>query len=206
MKNTFLTLLSGIPRNNAIDVGMFDNASSSFRRYRDRVDLYADQAGEMDSVTEKLQELFEAREDAFRQAQTDAGGNITRKEFLNTLRPMVILITDAVFVVDTMSMMNQTTLAKLIENGGRVGIYFILGAVFGAIDRKYDDIITIMKKQKVGVLIGRITDQNILEVINRPYREQNLLPYEAYFIKHGKAEKIKIAAPYQKREEVNVSV
>ena len=166
----------------------------------------ADQAGEMDSVTEELQELFEAREDAFRQAQTDAGGNITRKEFLNTLRPMVILITDAVFVVDTMSMMNQTTLAKLIENGGRVGIYFILGAVFGAIDRKYDDIITIMKKQKVGVLIGRITDQNILEVINRPYREQNLLPYEAYFIKHGKAEKIKIAAPYQKREEVNVSV
>ncbi len=206
VENTFHTLLSGIPMNNVIDVGMIDNASSSFRRYREKVDIYADHAGEIDAMTEKLQELFEAREDAFRQAQATVGGNLTRKEFLSELRPMVILITDAVFVVETMSMMNQTTLAKLIENGSRVGIYFILGAVFGAIDRKYDDIITVMKKQKAGVLIGRITDQNILEVINRPYREQNLLPYEAYFIKHGKAEKIKIAAPYQNREEVNVGV
>ena len=30
--------------------------------------------------------------------------------------------------------------------------------------------------------------------------------YEAYYIKHGKAEKIKIVAPKQKREEVEYSV
>jgi S-DNA-T family DNA segregation ATPase FtsK/SpoIIIE len=42
--------------------------------------------------------------------------------------------------------------------------------------------------------------------LSRPYKEPNLLPYEAYYIKQGKAEKIKIAAPYQIKEEVNVSV
>ena len=117
-------------------------------------------------------------------------------DFLKEIRPMIILVTDVSFVIDTASLTTQETLAKLIENGARMGIYFIVGAAHGAIDRLYDDISTVLKKQKVGVLIGRITDQSILEVMNRPYKEKNLEPYEAYYIKHGSTEKIKIVAPF----------
>jgi S-DNA-T family DNA segregation ATPase FtsK/SpoIIIE len=128
------------------------------------------------------------------------------REFLKEIRPMVVLLTDVAFLTQSLSFTSQSAVTKLLETGARVGIYFVIGAVHGAIDRQYDDIATIIKKQKAGILVGRITDQNILEVLNRPYKEQNLLPYEAYYIQHGRAEKIKIAAPYQKREEVKASV
>ena len=124
-------------------------------------------------------------------------------DFLKEVRPLAVLITDLSFVIESMSFTAQSTFAKLIETGAKVGVYFVIGAAYGAIERLYDDITTVVKKQKVGVLIGRITDQTILEVVNRPYREQNLLLYEAYYIKHGNAEKIKIVAPKQKREEWN---
>lgn len=206
VEQTYLTLIASISVNEQIDVGLIDNASSSFRGFKENLDIYANDVSTMDVFVEQLQQLFETREDAFRQVQMATNGRATMKDFLKEIRPMVVLITDASFVIESMSFTTQSNLAKLIETGSRGGIHFVVGAVPGAIERQYDDIATIVKKQKTGVLIGRITEQNILEVLNRPYKEQNLHPYEAYYIKHGKAEKIKIAAPYPRREEVNVSV
>lgn len=203
---TYLTLISAIALNNHIDVGMIDNASGRFSMYKEQVNLYADTTASMDMLIERIQELFEAREDAFRQAQIAHNGQITRNQFLKELRPLVIFITDAGFVIEGLSSLNQTVLSKLIDSGSRSGIYFITGAVYGAIERQYDDISTVLKKQKTGILLGRISDQNILEVMNRPYKEKNLQPFEAYYIKQGNAEKIKMVAPYQKIEEVNYSV
>jgi S-DNA-T family DNA segregation ATPase FtsK/SpoIIIE len=160
----------------------------------------------MDIFVERLQQLFETREDAFRQVQLATNGRATKNDFLKEIRPMVVFITDVSFLLEFMSFTEQSTLAKLIESGARTGIHFVIGAVHGVLERQYDDIATTLKKQKTGVLIGRITEQNILEVLNRPYKEPNLLPYEAYYIKQGKAEKIKIAAPYVNRKEVNVHV
>ncbi|MGE6260579.1 type VII secretion protein EssC [Heyndrickxia sporothermodurans] len=206
IEQTYLTLLASISINEHIDVGMIDNGTSRFNLYKEHVDLYAGNREAMDIFVERLQNLLEAREDAFQQVQMETNGSATINDFVKEIRPMIVLLTDASFVINTMSDHSQTTLAKLIEKGPRMGIHFIIGAVHGAIDRAYDDISSIVKKQKAGVLIGRITDQNILDVMNRPYKEKNLLPYEAYYIKHGKAEKIKIAAPLQKREEVKVNV
>ncbi|MEH7180129.1 type VII secretion protein EssC [Neobacillus vireti] len=206
VEQTFLTLVSSTSINEHIDVGLLDNASSRFSGFKENVNIYADTDLEMDGFVERLQQLFETREDAFRQIQSASDGRVTMKEYLKEIRPMVVLITDVSFVMETMSLTTQSLLARLMETGSRVGIYFVIGAVHGAIERKYDEIATFVKKQKSGILISRITDQSILEVLHRPYKEQNLLPYEAYYIKHGKAEKIKIAAPFQKREEVNIGV
>jgi len=206
VEQTYLTLVSSISLNEQIDVGLIDNASSRFRGYKESVNIYAGSAIEMDDFIERMQQLLETREDAFRQVQMATEGRVTMREFLKEIRPMVVLLTDVAFLTQSLSFTSQSAVTKLLETGARVGIYFVIGAVHGAIDRQYDDIATIIKKQKAGILVGRITDQNILEVLNRPYKEQNLLPYEAYYIQHGRAEKIKIAAPYQKREEVKASV
>jgi len=187
-------------------VGLIDNVSSRFRVYKENVNLYADHAETMDVFVERLQQLFETREDAFRQVQTATNGRATRNDFLKEIRPMIVFITDVSFIIESMSFTSQSMLANLIDTGARTGIYFVIGAVHGALERQYDDIATTVKKQKAGILIGRITDQSILEVLSRPYKEPNLLPYEAYYIRQGKAEKIKIAAPYVNREEVNVHV
>lgn len=206
VEQTYLTLLSSISMNERIDVGLIDNASSRFRAYKEHVNLYAGTSMEMDDFTERIQQLFEAREDAFRQVQAATDGRTTVRDFVKEIRPMVVFITDVSLLIDSMSFTSQSLISKLIETSARVGIYFVIGAVHGTIERQYDDISTAVKKQKTGVLIGRITEQNILEVLNRPYKEPNLLPHEAYYIKNGKAEKIKIAAPYKKREEVNIGV
>ena len=206
VEQTYLTLVSSISLNDQIDVGLIDNASSRFRGFKESVNIYAGTSVDMDSFTERMEQLFETREDAFRQVQMATDGRVTMKEFLKEIRPMVVLITDVAFLTQSLSFTSQTTVTKLMETGARVGIYFVIGAVHGALERQYDDIAAVVKKQKAGILVGRITDQNILEVLNRPYKEQNLLPYEAYYIKHGRAEKIKIAAPYKKREEVTASV
>ncbi|MGJ7913489.1 type VII secretion protein EssC [Neobacillus sp. LXY-1] len=206
VEQTYLTLVSSIAMNEQLDVGLIDNASSRFRGFKDTVNIYAETALEMDDFIERLQQLLETREDTFRQVQQATANRVTMKDFLKELRPMVVLITDVAFMTESLSFTSQTTVTKLIESGARVGIYFVIGAVPGAIERQYDDIATVVKKQKAGVLVGRISDQNILEVLNRPYKEQSLPPYEAYYIKHGRAERIKIAAPYLNREEVKTSV
>ncbi len=206
VEQTFSTVISSIAMNEKVDIGLIDNASSGLRGYKENVNIYADTASSMEEFVERLQQLFETREDAFHQIQAATNGQAALSDFLKEIRPMIVLITDMSFIIDTLSFTAQETLAKLIEAGARAGIYFVVGAVYGALERKYDDLASSVKKQKTGVLIGRISDQNILEVLNRPYKEQNLQAYEAYYIKHGKAEKIKIAAPSQRREGVNIGV
>lgn len=195
IEQIYLTIVFSISMNEEIDVGLIDNTSGSFGMYRDRFNIFADESSSMDDFINQLQSLYEAREDAFKELQDDTEGRATISEFLQELRPMIVLMTDAVFVINTLSSTTQQTLANLIDIGNRMGIYFVIGSIQGAIDRLYDDVTTAIKKQKNGILIGRISDQNMLEVMNRPYREANLLPYEAYYIKHGHAEKIKIASP-----------
>ncbi|MBT2730749.1 type VII secretion protein EssC [Bacillus sp. ISL-75] len=206
VEQAYLNLIASISVNHHIDVGLIDNAASRFRMYKENVNLYADHAGSMEEFIEQLQQLFETREDAFHQVQMATNGRATRNDFLKEIRPMVVFITDVSFVIESMSFTEQSILVKLMDTGARTGIHFVVGAVHGALERQYDDIATMVKKQKTGILIGRITEQNILEVLTRPYKEPNLLPYEAYYIKQGKAEKIKIAAPSVKREEVTVHV
>jgi S-DNA-T family DNA segregation ATPase FtsK/SpoIIIE len=190
VEETFKTLINIISANTHVDVGLTDNQSVSFKKFKENTDIYADNATALEEFTEKLQSLYEAREDAFLEAQN----NDSEAVLDDKIRPMVVMVTDVAHVIETVSMNTQTTFAKLIENGPRMGIYFIIGGVIGTVERLYDDITQAVKKQKSGVLLGRISDQNMLEVPNRPFREKNLLPYEAYYIQQGISEKIKIVS------------
>lgn len=206
LEQTFLTLVSSISLNEKIDVALTDNDSSAFHTYRDHVNLYADNSDSMDMLAARIQELYETREDAFRRLQSETGGHATIRTFVKEARPLVVFVSDLSNVIEKMPLQSQTIFADLIESGPRMGIHFVIGGILGRIERTYDDISTVVKKQKSGVLIGRIADQNMLEVLNRPYKEKSLAPYEAYYIRNGKAEKIKIAAPYHSREEVGEHV
>ncbi|WP_018664842.1 type VII secretion protein EssC [Heyndrickxia acidiproducens] len=206
LEQTFLTFISSISLNEKIDVALIDNDASAFLPYRDHANLYADSMDSLEVLAARLQELYETREDAFRRLQTETNGRATIREFVKETRPLIVFVTDVSFVSETMPLASQTIVAGLIETGPRLGIHFVIGGIPGRIERQYDDIATAVKKQKSGVLIGRITDQNMLEVLNRPYKEKALAPYEAYYIRNGKAEKIKIAAPYRSREEVGEHV
>lgn len=189
VEETFLTLVQVIATNSHVDVALIDNQSLSFKKYKEYANLYADDATTLEELTGQIQALYEARQDAYLKAQNDG------VELDEEIRPLIILITDVSHVNDTVSLDTKETIAKLIENGPRMGIYFIIGGVTSTVERQYDDIAQAMKKQKSGVLLGRIADQNILEVPNRPFREKNLLPYEAYYIQQGVSEKIKIVSP-----------
>ncbi|QTN00543.1 type VII secretion protein EssC [Sediminibacillus dalangtanensis] len=206
IEQTFLTILTSMSANEHIDIGLIDNDSLRFAAHKQHTNIYADGEISMEEMAGQLQQLFEAREDAFREIQSSTGGQATVNDFLEEIRPIIVLVTDASHVIDSMSLTTQTTIAKLVENGPRMGIHFVIGAVHSAIDRLYDDVTQAIKKQKNGVLLSRITDQNILEVANRPYREQSLEAYEAYYIQQGKSEKIKVAAPLIKRSEKDVLV
>jgi len=196
LENTFLTVLEAVSRNDQIDVAMIDNATTRFGSQKDKVDLYAHDEITLEELLEKTQGLFEAREDAFREIQAQTEGKATVLDFVKEVRPLIILLADASFVIESLSSTLQEKLAKLIDTGARMGIHFVVGAMNGAIDRSYDDIAGAIKKFKSGIVIGRIADQNMINVLQPPYKEKSLQRYEAYYVERGKYEKIKIAAPY----------
>ena len=204
VETAFVTLLQAAELNSQMDFRLIDNAHGRFWPFASQVSRFADRKETLDGFVEQLQQDFQLREAAFREVQKAHGTPL--KEFLLQIKPVVVFVTDVMYVIEEMSAVNQEILAKLIETGSRMGIHFVLGAVHSAIDRKYDDLASITKKQKNGVLIGRMTDQTILEAMNRSYKEKSLQPFEAYYIKQGKSEKIKIAAPAQIREDVSSSV
>jgi len=195
IEQTFLTLIESTVRNEQIDTGLIDSRTSRFSSQKDSVDIYASDEASMEEMIERLGNLLEAREDAFQLMQNDSGGQATLSGFLEQVRPLVILLTDAPYTIETLSTTAQTNLAKLIGTGARIGIYFVIGAMNGTVDRLYDDLANAIKKQKTGILLSRIADQNLLDVIQRPYKEKILQPYEGYYIRQGQAEKIKIVSP-----------
>ncbi|MBO1912893.1 hypothetical protein J4G37_49825, partial [Microvirga sp. 3-52] len=61
VENTFVTLIGSIASNELIDIGLIDNASTRFGAFKENVDLYAKDSGEIDVFLERLQNLFETR-------------------------------------------------------------------------------------------------------------------------------------------------
>ncbi|MBC1738686.1 hypothetical protein, partial [Listeria seeligeri] len=108
-----------------------------------------------------------------------------------------IVLTDSIYSAEQISAEARKNIVKLIENGPRLGIYFVTGSQTGILYRARDEISGELRKQKTGILLGRVSDQNVLSLINTIYKEQMLAPYEAYYIKQGQYEKIKLIAPNQ---------
>ncbi|MBC1802899.1 hypothetical protein HCA49_04295 [Listeria booriae] len=61
--------------------------------------------------------------------------------------------------------------------------------------RGYSKVSDTIKKQKSGIALCKVSDQTVIDVSNKNYKEPNLLPFEAYYIRNGIAEKIKVVKP-----------
>lgn len=186
LENIFQTLIASISYTKDLDVGMIDNLTTSYRKYQTNVDLYAAEMLEITSFIGQLQLLFEAREMEFREK------NVTIQAFVEKVRPMIVLITDVAMIIEQVEREVQKQFLHLLENGPRMRVYFIIGSLSHQLERGYDDVSKGVKNLSNGVIIGRISDQTVLEVTNRPYKEPTLLPYEAYYIQNRKATKIKL--------------
>ncbi|MBC6311009.1 hypothetical protein HCJ66_15895, partial [Listeria sp. FSL L7-1582] len=139
--------------------------------------------------------LLESRQDGFAAMQKETGGLTTTTEFLKDARPVLVAIADLDLIVSGISSDLETDFVSLLENGARFGIYFIIAGNTSTMGRGYSKVSDIIKLQKNGIALCKLSEQNIIDVSNKNYQEPNLLPFEAYNIQNGVAEKIKVVKP-----------
>ncbi|MBC1774329.1 FtsK/SpoIIIE domain-containing protein, partial [Listeria seeligeri] len=197
LERTMVSLVELMGQNMEVDIALYDNSSNRFQRYKNNVNIYAGDEAAMNLASEQMISVLEAREDAWKEIQRAADGDVTLKMYVEELRPMYIVMTDSIYSAEQMSTEARKNIVKLIESGPRLGIYFITGSQTGILYRARDEISGELRKQKTGILLGRVSDQNVLSLINTIYKEALLAPYEAYYIKQGQYEKIKLIAPNQ---------
>lgn len=197
LERTMVSLTELIGQNMEVDIALYDNSSNRFQQYRNNVNIYAGEETTMNSASAQMVSVLEAREDGWKEIQRASNGEITLKMYVEELRPMYVLLTDSIYAAEQMSLEARKNIVRLIENGPKLGIYFVSGSQTGILYRARDEISGELRKQKTGILLGRISDQNILSLINNIYKEALLAPYEAYYIKQGQYEKIKLIAPNQ---------
>lgn len=195
LQRTFQILIENTLISQNIDLAIFDNKTGDFSHYKSNVNLFGNDQQTLEEMVNKVKSLFESRQDVFRELQEESKGEISLQLFVQEARPVIFYIPDIANVLNGMNNTVEDTLANLIENSYRQGIYFVIGGKPNALGRSYDAVSTVIKKQTVGISLVRLMDQGVLEVVNKPYKEPLLLPYEAYYIRQGQAEKIKIVAP-----------
>lgn len=201
LERTFEVILNNALINEELDFALMDNQAATYLPYKKNVNLFANDSTSLESMIAQVQGLYEARQDAFKQLLAETNGQTLMQDFVHQLRPMLIFLPDISNVLSTMDSKVETSLANLIEQAPRIGIYFIVGGKPGNLNRAYDSVSTAIKKGTNGITLTRIADQGLLEVLSKPYKEPMLAPYEAYYIRQGQAEKIKIAAPVDLRKE-----
>lgn len=181
--------------NGNIDTVLFDNEATTYQSYRDNVDLFANDTDSMTQAIESITNMLKEREDGFRSLQEDINNAVTLKDFNETLRPLYLVISDSAHTISQLPADSQTNVVKIIENGPRYGIYTLTGNITGALYKAFDSVSDALRKHTSGILVGRLSDQNIFNLITSVYREKNLEPFEAYWVKQGQYEKIKLIAP-----------
>ncbi|MGG0650752.1 type VII secretion protein EssC [Bacillus mycoides] len=194
IENSMEMILQLLQRSNMYDIVLFDNSTMRFNGSKDAVAQYVSNREELDEVTAGLRNVWKRREEAFIEIQKESNGQLSIHEFKKQLRPIVVVITDVSFITSIMSVTTEDSLGELIENGHRMGIHFIISGTNGLLGKAYDKVNQAVKKQKTGIVLTKVADQMLFDISNRPYKEKNLLPYEAYFVQQNMAEKIKLAA------------
>ncbi|MGF9963743.1 type VII secretion protein EssC [Bacillus rhizoplanae] len=194
IENSMEMILQLLKRSDAYDIVLFDNSTMRFTGSKEVAAQYVSNGTEMEEVAVALRNVWKRREEAFIEMQKESNGQLSIHEFKKQLRPIVVVITDVPFINSTMNTTVEDNLGELIENGHRMGIHCIISGTNGLLGKDYDRVNQAVKKQKTGIVLTKVTDQWLFEVSNRPYKEKNLQPYEAYFIQQNMAEKIKLAA------------
>ena len=102
-----------------------------------------------------------------------------------------IVLYNQLELMNDLSMDLQSSLNYVLEKGARAG--YVTVAMSGSqLNRKIDEVSKSIKLYKQAIVAMRITDQSVLNVINRPVREEPLDSQVNYYVEDGFVRKVKV--------------
>ena len=102
-----------------------------------------------------------------------------------------IVLYNQLELMNDLSMDLQSSLNYVLEKGARAG-YATVAMSGSQLNRKIDEVSKSIKLYKQAIVAMRITDQSVLNVINRPVREEPLDVQVNYYVEDGFVRKVKV--------------
>ena len=102
-----------------------------------------------------------------------------------------IVLYNQLELMNDLSMDLQSSLNYVLEKGVRAG-YATVAMSGSQLNRKIDEVSKSIKLYKQAIVAMRITDQSVLNVINRPVREEPLDTQVNYYVEDGFVRKVKV--------------
>ena len=102
-----------------------------------------------------------------------------------------IVLYNQLELMNDLSMDLQSSLNYVLEKGTRAG-YATVAMSGSQLNRKIDEVSKSIKLYKQAIVAMRITDQSVLNVINRPVREEPLDSQVNYYVEDGFVRKVKV--------------
>ena len=102
-----------------------------------------------------------------------------------------IVLYNQLELMNDLGMDLQSSLNYVLEKGARVG-YATVAMSGSQLNRKIDEVSKSIKLYKQAIVAMRITDQSVLNVINRPVREEPLDSQVNYYVEDGFVRKVKV--------------
>ena len=102
-----------------------------------------------------------------------------------------IVLYNQLELMNDLSMDLQSGLNYVLEKGARAG-YATVAMSGSQLNRKIDEVSKSIKLYKQAIVAMRITDQSVLNVINRPVREEPLDSQVNYYVEDGFVRKVKV--------------
>ena len=102
-----------------------------------------------------------------------------------------IVLYNQLELMNDLSMDLQSSLNYVLEKGARAG-YATVAMSGSQLNRKIDEVSKSIKLYKQAIVAMRITDQSVLNVINRPVREEPLDSQVNYYVEDGFVRKVKV--------------
>ena len=102
-----------------------------------------------------------------------------------------IVLYNQLELMNDLSMDMQSSLNYVLEKGARAG-YATVAMSGSQLNRKIDEVSKSIKLYKQAIVAMRITDQSVLNVINRPVREEPLDSQVNYYVEDGFVRKVKV--------------
>ena len=120
------------------------------------------------------------------------GENIQlRLEQQKSRHEATIVLYNQLELMNDLSMDLQSSLNYVLEKGARAG-YATVAMSGSQLNRKIDEVSKSIKLYKQAIVAMRITDQSVLNVINRPVREEPLDSQVNYYVEDGFVRKVKV--------------
>ena len=102
-----------------------------------------------------------------------------------------IVLYNQLELMNDLGMDLQSSLNYVLEKGARAG-YATVAMSGSQLNRKIDEVSKSIKLYKQAIVAMRITDQSVLNVINRPVREEPLDSQVNYYVEDGFVRKVKV--------------